>query len=169
MVSRVLLDTGPLVALCDARDSTHRMALRHLESFAAHKFLVSDAVLTETCFHLPHQNQRQRLRALLHDLTVQPLPVADKSEFWFEVLDWLVKYAEHEPDLADAWLSVLAGRQRTIGCGAMIVSSGPSGAGPMAGGFPSWSGKSARPRSRLPGGSDGGRTPPGTPGTPRGP
>jgi len=28
----------------------------------------------------------------------------------------------------------------TTGCGPMIVSSGPSGAGPMAGGFPSWSG-----------------------------
>ena len=69
----ILIDTTPLVALCDARDSKHRMALKHLESLAADDFAVCDAVLTQACFHLPHRNQRQRLRALLRDLNVQPL------------------------------------------------------------------------------------------------
>ncbi len=110
----ILIDTAPLVALCDARDSKHRMAVRHLESLAASNFLVCDAVLTETCFHLPYQNQRQRLRALLHELTVQPFPVADESDFWFEVLDWLVKYADHQPDWADGCLAVLSGRDKDL-------------------------------------------------------
>lgn len=110
----ILIDTGPLVALCDARDSKHRIAVRHLASLAADNFSVCDAVLTETCFHLPHQNQRQRLRAILHELTVQSLPPSDESDYWFEVLDWLVKYAEHEPDWADGCLAVLSGRDKDL-------------------------------------------------------
>jgi hypothetical protein len=27
------------------------------------------------------------------------------------VLEWLARYAEHEPDLADAWLAVLSGKR----------------------------------------------------------
>ena len=106
----ILIDTTPLVAVCDARDSKHRMALKHLESLASDEFAVCDAVLTEACFHLPHQNQRQRLRALLQDLSVQPIPVMYEHDFLLEVLDWLTKYADHEPDWADACLAILSGR-----------------------------------------------------------
>jgi predicted nucleic acid-binding protein len=110
----ILIDTTPLVAVCDARDSKHRMALRHLESLASYEFAVCDAVLTEVCFHLPHQNQRQRLRALLHDLGVQPIPVTYEHDFLLEVLDWLTKYADHEPDWADACLAILSGRDKNL-------------------------------------------------------
>jgi predicted nucleic acid-binding protein len=110
----ILIDTAPLVALCDARDSKHRIAVRHLESLAANDFLVCDAVLTETCFHLPYRSQRQRFRALLDDLSVQPPPIAHERDFWFEVLDWLIKYADHEPDWADGCLAVLSGRDKDL-------------------------------------------------------
>ena len=110
----ILIDTTPLVALCDARDRKHRMAVRHLESLATNDFLVCDPVLTETCFHLPNRSQRLRLRTLLHDLSVQPLPVTHEREFWFEVLAWLAKYADHEPDWADACLAVLSGRENGL-------------------------------------------------------
>lgn len=110
----IVVDTTPLVALCDARDSKHRTALKHLESLAATELAVCDAVLTEACFHLPHRSQRQRLRALLHDLDIQPLPVTHESAFWLEVFDWLGKYAEHEPDWADACLAVLSGRDEGL-------------------------------------------------------
>ncbi len=108
----ILLDTAPLVALCDARDSKHRTAMKHLESLAADEFAVCDAVLTETGFHLQHRNQRQRLRALLHDLSVQPIPVMSERDFFLEVLDWLTKYADYEPDWADACLAILSGRDK---------------------------------------------------------
>jgi hypothetical protein len=49
----IVIDTTSLVVVRDARDSKYRIAFMHLES------LVS---LTEACFHLPHRNQRQRLR-----------------------------------------------------------------------------------------------------------
>jgi predicted nucleic acid-binding protein len=110
----VLIDATPLVALCDARDSKHRTAVRHLEALAANDLCVCDAVLTEACFHLPHASQRQRLRALLHDLSVQALPATYGPDFWFEVFEWLVEYADHEPDWADGWLAVLSGRDKDL-------------------------------------------------------
>jgi len=50
----------------------------------------------------------------LHDLSVQPLPVAHERDLWFEVLDWLVKHADHEPDWADGCLAVLSGRDKDL-------------------------------------------------------
>ena len=110
----ILLDTTPLVALCDAHDSKHRTALKHLESLANEEFAVCDAVLTATCFHLPHRSQRLRLRGLLDGLNVEPLPNTYDHTFWLDVLDWLAKYADHEPDWADACLAVLSGRDRDL-------------------------------------------------------
>ena len=110
----ILIDTTPLVAVCDARDSKHRMALKHLELLASDEFAGCDAVLTEACFHLPHRNQRQRLRALLRDLSVQPIPIMYEQDFFLDVLDWLAKYADHEPDWADACLAILSGRDKNL-------------------------------------------------------
>ena len=105
----ILVDTTPLVALCDPRDSRHQTATRQLASLAPTEFVVCDAVLAEACFHLPHKNQRQRLRALLHDLRMQSPEITQERWFWLAVFDWLVKYADHEPDWADGCLAVLSG------------------------------------------------------------
>jgi predicted nucleic acid-binding protein len=110
----ILIDTTPLVALCDARDSKHRRALAHLESLASEQLAICEAVLTEACYHLPHMSQRQRMQALLRDLALQPLPLTHERAFWMEVLDWLAKDADHEPDWADACLAVLSGRDRKL-------------------------------------------------------
>jgi len=108
----ILIDTAPLVALCDARDEKHRVAVKHLESLGSGEFAVCDAVLTEACFHLPYGSQRQRLHSLLDALAVRPVPAANGSAFWLDVFEWLAKYADHEPDWADGCLAVLSGRDR---------------------------------------------------------
>ena len=110
----ILIDTTPLVALCDARHSKHRRAVNHLEALASDEFGVCEAVLTEACFHLPHRSQRQRLRALLHHLSIQPLPVTLERALSLDSLDWLAKYADQEPDWADACLAVLSGRDKNL-------------------------------------------------------
>lgn len=111
----ILIDTTPLVALCDARDAKHRTAVKQLESLATDEFAVCDAVLTEACFHLLHRSQRLRLRAFLEELNIQSLPVVPHERvFWFEAFDWLAKYADHEPDWADACLAVLSGRDKDL-------------------------------------------------------
>ena len=108
----ILIDSTPLVALCDARDARHRTAMKHLQNLASGEFGVCEAVLMEACFHLPHRIQRQRLRAVLDQLNVASVPTAEDRGFWFDVLDWLLKYADHEPDWADGCLAVLCGRDK---------------------------------------------------------
>lgn len=110
----ILLDTTPLVALCDARDGKHRTAVKDLSSLAAEELVLCDAVLTEACFHLPHLSQRRRLRLLLHELNVQSPATTSDTGFRVEAFDWLTKYAEHAPDWADACLAVLSGHDRHL-------------------------------------------------------
>jgi predicted nucleic acid-binding protein len=68
-------------------------------------------VIGEVCFLLPHGYQRRRLRALLDRLAVAIVEIP--SIWWNDLFDWLGRYEEHEPDLADAQLAVLASRDRT--------------------------------------------------------
>ena len=109
----ILVDTGPLVALCDRRDSHHRRAVKHLGKLAAQPLASCEAVVTEACFHLPGMPARRRLRALMTDLELAILPVAVTSVDREAVFAWLDRYAEHEPDWADACLAVLTGRDRS--------------------------------------------------------
>ena len=103
----ILLDTGPLVALCDPRDSLHQDALRDLNRLAPAHFRTCEAVLVEACFHLPHRTQRQRLHALVAELDIESLST-DDPDFRDAVFAWLAKYGDHEPDWADACLAVLS-------------------------------------------------------------
>lgn len=109
----ILTDTGPLVALCDPRDARHGDAVTHLTRLAPAGLRVCEAVLAEACFHLPHRAQRERLRAVLHDLWIESLPTND-PEFRGDVFGWLIKYGEHEPDWADGCLVVLCGRDTRL-------------------------------------------------------
>ena len=110
----ILIDTTPLVALCDARDAKHRTAVKQLETLVRERFVVCDAVLTEACFHLPHVSQRRRLRALLHELKVEPVPLLQEPRFWLDTFDWLTKYADHDPDWADACLAILSSQDTRL-------------------------------------------------------
>ena len=105
----ILVDTTVLVALCDPRDSLNKTALRHLKVLAQSQFAVCEAVLSEACFHLSADSQRQRLKRILEELDVQLVPADDARLLWIEVFDWLGKYADHDPDWADAHLAVLSG------------------------------------------------------------
>jgi predicted nucleic acid-binding protein len=57
-------------------------------------------------------SQRLRLRGLLRELDVEPVPADADAGFWADSFDWLERYADHEPDWADASLAVLSGRDR---------------------------------------------------------
>lgn len=68
-----------------------------------------EAVLVEACFHLPHPSQRNRLAAMLEELRIESLATGD-ARFRADVLAWLAKYSDREPDWADACLAVLCSR-----------------------------------------------------------
>lgn len=107
----VLIDTGPLVALLDARDTLHQRALRELE--AIRQPLVAEVpVLTEAHFLLRSSALRRRLADALERgvfVTSDELP-ATRLRY---ALRWLGEYAEHAPDFADAWVVASADLSRS--------------------------------------------------------
>ena len=109
----ILLDTTPLVALCDPRDSLNRISRKHLKALARSEFALCEPVLTETCFHLPALSQRKRLQELLKALPVVPISL-EGHDSWSEVFDWLSTYAGHDPDWTDGYLAVLCSREAKL-------------------------------------------------------
>jgi hypothetical protein len=69
-------------------------------------------VLTETAFLLARARERERLRRFLSAFSVSAYRSDDEGQLWLEVLEWLVRYQEHEPDWADGYLAVVCGRER---------------------------------------------------------
>ncbi len=106
----ILVDTAPLVALSDPRDALHSRAVRDLDRLARHPLATCSVVLAEACFLLDHPVQRERLRRLLAELPVRPVAVAEEASVWEDAFRWMGRYAEHEPDWADAYLAVLSGK-----------------------------------------------------------
>lgn len=108
----ILLDTAPIVALCDARDALNRRALRDLDRLGRERFVLCAPVLTEACFLLSRRAQRERLRRFLTDFSVVAYRSDDEAELWSDVFDWLMRYAEHDPDWADGYLTVVTAKER---------------------------------------------------------
>ncbi|MBI4475093.1 MAG: PIN domain-containing protein [Acidobacteria bacterium] len=108
----VLIDTTPLVALCDPADSLNKTAIRHLKVLAKSSLAICEPVLTEAFFSLSTPSQRSRLQRTIEDLNISPVSVEDAQSLWNEVFDWLNKYRDHQPDWADGYLAVLCGRHR---------------------------------------------------------
>ena len=102
----ILVDTGPLVALIDPRDSLHRKARSDLENLTDPSFLVTVPVLTETFFHLFSRIARRKLCALLQELEMSIREIDGSTVA--ASMDWLDVYADHEPDFADAVTVVLS-------------------------------------------------------------
>ncbi|MGO9838008.1 MAG: type II toxin-antitoxin system VapC family toxin [Polyangiaceae bacterium] len=108
----ILIDTTPLVALCDPHDGLHSKALADLDRVAKRGVILCEPVLTEACFLLSHPTQRARLERVIVEIRMMPLAVEDEMELRLEVFRWLARYAEHEPDWADGYLAVVSERQR---------------------------------------------------------
>lgn len=102
-MKRVLVDTGPLVALLDADDRLHQRALEELDRLTGPLWLGLPA-LTEACFLLGSAHLRRRLSALLEREVVQLAAPKNGEVTTRRSMKWLERYAEHSPDFADAFL-----------------------------------------------------------------
>lgn len=107
----ILVDTGPLVALCDDSDALHERSLAELDRIKG-RFLVCLPVLTEAHFLLPQGHLRQRLAGLFTTGTFQTAPEDGAAVLVKMSLAWLARYKEHEPDFTDAFLVAWAERER---------------------------------------------------------
>ena len=102
----ILVDTGPLVALCDERDKLHRRALRELDDLPLSGRGVCLPVLAEALFLLSAVHLRKRLELLFEENIFEPYPLREPEHRLSQCFQWLEEYEEHAPDFADAYLIV---------------------------------------------------------------
>jgi predicted nucleic acid-binding protein len=95
----VLLDTGPLVAVCNARDHFHQWACEQLKLLEP-PLLTCEAVLAEACFLLG-QNQTAILELINSGLIQVDFNVGKEHP---ALLKLLKKYSDLPISLADACL-----------------------------------------------------------------
>jgi len=104
--SRVLLDTGPLVALLIRDDTSHGLCTEQLHEIAP-PFLTSWPVLTEADWLLrAHPVAVQQMLSWVHSGMIRVLPLEDAAVPW--MMTFLRKYQKLMPQLADASLVYLA-------------------------------------------------------------
>lgn len=107
---RVLVDTGPLVALVDPKDRLHARATQELDRLKG-PLCVGLPVLTEAHFLLGAAHLRRRVTALL-EAEVLRLDAPDRPDLvTLRALEWLAHYAEHAPDFTDGFLVAWAERE----------------------------------------------------------
>jgi predicted nucleic acid-binding protein len=108
----ILVDTTPLVALCDAKDALHARAIRDLDRLAREHFVASDAVLAEAMHLLPDAAARARVVKLVRTLPVAPWLDESVAASRLDTLQWMTRYADNQPDWADALLAVASSREK---------------------------------------------------------
>lgn len=105
---RLLVDTGPLVALANARDRRHAEAVRFFGSFDG-ALITTIAIVTEVCALLP----RHRASVFLRSIEQSNFTLVHVPEQELPALAALMdKYADRPMDFADAsllWLSEASG------------------------------------------------------------
>lgn len=119
-MKRVLVDTGPLVAICNRSDRHHLKAATTLVETKA-QFVVPLPVLIEATYVMRQPLQRDRLQALLEE----ELLTLALDDAWPEItaaaLTWMRHYAEHQPDFVDAFL--VAWAERDSSCSIWTLDS----------------------------------------------
>ncbi len=108
----ILVDSTPLVALCDRKDALHGRALGDLDRLARQRLVVSDAVLAEVLHLLPEEPARVRLAHLVEGLPIGALRDERPVESRLAAFRWLAQYAEHAPDWADATLVIASSHDK---------------------------------------------------------
>ena len=108
---RVLLDTGPLVALYARDDGRHASVTQWMASFRGELHTV-EPVLTEAAYFLP-----PRTRAVLADLAMSGALHLHRPDAagYSRIAALLRKYADRDPDWADivlVWLAETTGITR---------------------------------------------------------
>jgi uncharacterized protein len=106
VISRVLLDTGPLVALLALNDVWHEKCVEQLKELAP-PLLTSWLVLAEADWLLrTHPVAIQQMLSWVHSGMLRILPIGEEAIPW--TMTFLRKYQKLKPQVADATLVYLA-------------------------------------------------------------
>jgi predicted nucleic acid-binding protein len=107
---RILVDTGPLVAIVSREDALHETCVKALREMAA-PLLSCWPVITETAWLLRHSPRAvQQLLSSMEEGFLELLPLAGTEAK--AVAGLIKRYESIRPQLADAALVYLAGRER---------------------------------------------------------
>jgi hypothetical protein len=107
---RVLVDTGPLVAILSRQDTYHQPCVEALHELPA-PLLSCWSVITEAAWLLRSSPQAvQQLLSSMHGGFIELLPVASGEAKAIAAL--MKQYESIRPQLADATLVYLAGREK---------------------------------------------------------
>lgn len=101
----VLVDTGPLVALADARDKAHARCVDFLKHYCG-RLLTTWAVLTEFSHLAPGVSATLPLYQWIERGGLELLPLG--CDELVSAIDWISRYADRPMDLADASLVIAA-------------------------------------------------------------
>jgi len=109
MRHRVLLDTGPLVALLSANDACHEQCVEQLHSIVL-PFLTTWPVLTEAAWLLrSYPEAIQQMFVWVYSRKITVTPINDEATPWLAA--FFRRYRSLKPQLADASLVYLAERE----------------------------------------------------------
>jgi len=107
----ILLDTSVLVAIVDQRDPQRPKALKDLTQLARRGLLLSWPVLTEALHFLVRPDYRDYLAHFIDDFQIR---FADEQvrPATADIFHWLARYADHAPDMTDAYLVAMTAMNR---------------------------------------------------------
>ncbi len=109
VTQRILIDTGPIVALLDENDQHHKACLSHADKLPEFVYTCWP-VITEACYLLRRRPDLvERLLETVHDGIYELLQIT--VEEITQVGGLLAKYGDQKIDLADACLVHLAERE----------------------------------------------------------
>jgi predicted nucleic acid-binding protein len=146
----ILIDTGPLVALCDARDSHHARALAEIDKIGSRKVVALTTVLCEACFLLDTPALRARLSATLARLEMNGRAEEHEPAFRESVFAWLDHYSDQQPDYADACLAVASSWEPSVEVWTFDAEFTTTWRRPDGSGIPVAFGPLSRKRKRRP-------------------
>lgn len=112
MAERILVDTGPIVAILCHEDAEHGRCVERLRSLDG-ELITCWPVISEAIFLLGGRTDRiQRLLQLLTSGAIRCASLGSERLVGPWLVNFYTRFGEHAPDLADAALMYLAERDQ---------------------------------------------------------
>lgn len=107
----ILLDTNVILGFLHPDPRQQAIVGRQLIKIKAGPFLLVPPVLQEVMRFFKSPRYTDLFLGLIEEMHIEYLDPGDDVP-WRDVIAWLKRYAEHEPDYADGYLVVLSGLNR---------------------------------------------------------
>lgn len=110
---KVVLDTNVLLSFLHRDPKQRSRVSADLVRMKNPRFLFTTPVMAEITHFLERSDQIAAFERLLARLDASFLPT-EQTVRWTDVIGWMRRYAQHEPDFADAHLVILSAMDATL-------------------------------------------------------